>query len=130
MKSQGGEDRDNALTSFSGKDLHQEVGDPSGPASFHDLALLARRLFDEAQGEASQPSEFFCEGANADAACSFAAGGDELPVKRVFNPPEATDSGGESLAFRRCEPVPSLRFPTKRGQVSMVNIGPSQGLPL
>lgn len=36
------------LSSFSGKDLHQEVGTPARHAALHDVALLAWMLLDEA----------------------------------------------------------------------------------
>ena len=41
------------LSSFSGKELHQEVEAPAGHAAFHDVALLARVLLDQAQCQAA-----------------------------------------------------------------------------
>jgi hypothetical protein len=86
------------LTSFSDNDLHQEVDAPAGHASFHDLALFARVLLDEAQGEAAEPGEVLGERAVADAAVVFAVGHVERPVKRVLDPPVAANGLGEKLA--------------------------------
>ena len=41
------------LSSFSGKDLHQEVNTPAGHATLHDVAFLAWMVLDQAQGEAA-----------------------------------------------------------------------------
>lgn len=43
------------LSAFASQDLHQEVNAPSGHAAFHDVALLARMLLDQAQCQATQP---------------------------------------------------------------------------
>ena len=43
------------LGAFASKDLHQEVHAPAGHAAFHDVALLAWMLLDQAQGHATQP---------------------------------------------------------------------------
>lgn len=36
------------LSCISSKDFHQEVDAPSGHAAFHDIAILARMLLDQA----------------------------------------------------------------------------------
>jgi len=41
------------LSSFSGKDLHHEVGAPARHATLHDVALFARMLLDQAEGQAA-----------------------------------------------------------------------------
>jgi hypothetical protein len=41
------------LSSFSGKDLHQEVDTPSGHAAFHDVTLFPRMLLDQAECHAA-----------------------------------------------------------------------------
>jgi hypothetical protein len=41
------------LSSFSGKDLHQEIDTPARHATLHDVALLVWVLFDQAQGHAA-----------------------------------------------------------------------------
>jgi hypothetical protein len=43
------------LSSFSGKELHQEVGTPARHAALHDVALFARMLLDQAERQAAQP---------------------------------------------------------------------------
>jgi hypothetical protein len=42
-----------SLSSFSGKDLHQEIDAPSRHATLHDVALFARMLLDQAQCQAA-----------------------------------------------------------------------------
>jgi predicted acyl esterase len=41
------------LSSFPGKDLHQEVGTPARHATLHDVALFARMLLDQAECQAA-----------------------------------------------------------------------------
>lgn len=55
-------------------------------------------VFDETDGESSEPGEILGEGAVADAAVVFSVGHVEGPVERVFNPPVAADGLSESFA--------------------------------
>jgi hypothetical protein len=49
------------LIAFTGKDLHQEVNAPACHAAFHDIALLAGMLLDQAQRGQVKGGESFVE---------------------------------------------------------------------
>jgi len=49
----GGYQGQRTLSTFTSKDLHQEVNTPAGHATLHDVAFLAWMLLDQAQSEAT-----------------------------------------------------------------------------